>query len=667
MSSALKPVLSSGGPQNPTVPTQLNKPMHPQGPTTGFGQPPSHMPQNLINVPHNTANPLHNPVNVHHSNVLGSQNHYSLNVPNAGQHYGVSSGNIPTSSHSLPISSSLPVPTLNQAHSQSMSYSTSPPKNPSYPPNYQPNLGHPPNVAPQNMSAAPPQQAATPSDSQDKPQSNGTQELKSNKPEQNHISPPKDRVTPQSPEKPKLSPEKPPTPVASLSEDSSNEAKQPEQHSVDTPDTCMSDPATPTDSVVPENLMNTASSTTSSVENKSEDNDVSTVESSNIVESTEKENHSNVEELKIDTSTTGSESAPQKSKEQVTPKSTMKLATTPRTPSRKTKTPKIDHFSDSPKSSKADKMLGQKAGSVKRTRIKTQPYQSPLPELEIISKMTSSSTPRNKNNDEKLIIFYKNEFLAVRNSEGSFYICQAVQNIYKSSPKIKIRWLSQDKTDKTGETYTPDFYDYTDFDCILTNLSLIRVDKGKFKLPRSEKERTDSILKRALAVEKGDATPPSLTEEHPDGLDLSLYKEESQLQKRRGKKRKAATALKAQSRSVNTKKSPDQPKVRKVVAKPKPKPVKKMVTRKVPIEAKKPTPIPAATTPSRSERAKRRQDASASAKTSPVVDQKKAKVLAKVARKAAVSATSTKREAAPSKSSAKSTKATPAPPPPQPA
>ncbi|GJQ88213.1 hypothetical protein Trydic_g13205 [Trypoxylus dichotomus] len=640
MSSALKPVLSAGGPQNPTVPTQLNKPMHPQGPATGFGQPPSHMPQNLVNVPHNTPNPLHNPLNVHHSSVLGTQNHYSLNVPNAGQHYGVSSGNVPTSSHSLPISSSLPVPTLNQAHTQSMSYSTSPPKNPSYPPNYQPNLGHPPNVVPQNMSAAPPQQAATP-ESQDKPQSNGTQDLKSNKAEQNHISPPKDRVTPQSPEKPKLSPEKPPTPVASLSEDSSNEAKQPEQHSVDTPDTCMSDPATPTDSVVPENLMNTASST-SSVENKSEDNDISTIDSSNTVESTERENHSNVEESKIDASTAGPDSAPQKSKEQVTPKSTMKLATTPRTPSRKTKTPRVDQFSDSPKSSKADK-IGQKSGSVKRTRIKTQPYQSPLPELEIISKMTSSSTPRSKNNDEKLIIFYKNEFLAVRNSEGSFYICQAVQNIYKSSPKIKIRWLSQDKTDKTGETYTPDFYDYTDFDCILTNLNLVRVDK-----------------------EKGDATPPSLTEEHPDGLDLSLYKEESQLQKRRGKKRKATTALKAQSRPVTTKKSPDQPKVKKVVTKPKVKPVKKMVTRKGPTEAKKAAP-PTVTTPSRSERAKRRQDASANSKTSPVVDQKKAKVLAKVARKTAVSATTTKTQAAPSKSSAKTTKATPAPPPSQPA
>ena len=135
----------------------------------------------------------------------------------------------------------------------------------------------------------------------------------------------------------------------------------------------------------------------------------------------------------------------------------------------------------------------------------------------------------------------RNEFLAVRNSEGSFYICQAMQNIYKSSPKIRIRWLSVDKNDKSGEIYTPDFYDHTgkltgslletiffiynqivDFDCILTNLNLERKDKGKFRLPPAEKERTDSILKRALAVEKGDATPPSLTEEHPDGCKFFL-------------------------------------------------------------------------------------------------------------------------------------------------
>lgn len=152
----------------------------------------------------------------------------------------------------------------------------------------------------------------------------------------------------------------------------------------------------------------------------------------------------------------------------------------------------------------------------KRNRTTAQPFQYPLPEIEIISKIASTSH-RHRPDDDKLIIFYKKEFLAVRNSEGSFYVCQAVQNIYKRSPRIRIRWLSQDKNDKTGELYTPDFYDHIDFDCILTNLQLERVNKGKYRLPHKEQERTDSILKRSLAVEKGDATPGSLTEEHPDG------------------------------------------------------------------------------------------------------------------------------------------------------
>lgn len=57
-----------------------------------------------------------------------------------------------------------------------------------------------------------------------------------------------------------------------------------------------------------------------------------------------------------------------------------------------------------------------------------------------------------------------------------------------------------------------------DFDCILTNLNLTRVDKGKYRLPNAEKERTDSILNRSLAVEKGeDVLEESFTEEHPDG------------------------------------------------------------------------------------------------------------------------------------------------------
>lgn len=58
---------------------------------------------------------------------------------------------------------------------------------------------------------------------------------------------------------------------------------------------------------------------------------------------------------------------------------------------------------------------------------------------------------------------------------------------------------------------------FTDFDCILTNLNLDKVDKEKYRLPEIEQQRTESILKRALDVEKGVSEKPPVTEEHPDG------------------------------------------------------------------------------------------------------------------------------------------------------
>ncbi|XP_014487845.1 PREDICTED: uncharacterized protein LOC106751459 isoform X2 [Dinoponera quadriceps] len=171
------------------------------------------------------------------------------------------------------------------------------------------------------------------------------------------------------------------------------------------------------------------------------------------------------------------------------------------------------------------------ASKPKRNRVQTRLYQSPLPDIALLVK-NLNKTPGPKATDEKLIVFYKNEFLAVRNAEGSFYVCQAVQNIYKSSRRVRIRWLSQDKTN--GEIYSPDFYDFTDFDCILTNLNLNKIDKNKFQLTKIELLRTENILKRAIDVEAGISEAPRVTEEHPDGLDLSLYKDESQLKRRKG-------------------------------------------------------------------------------------------------------------------------------------
>lgn len=56
-----------------------------------------------------------------------------------------------------------------------------------------------------------------------------------------------------------------------------------------------------------------------------------------------------------------------------------------------------------------------------------------------------------------------------------------------------------------------------DFDCILTNLNLNKIDKNKFQLTKIELLRTENILKRAIDVEAGVSEAPRVTEEHPDG------------------------------------------------------------------------------------------------------------------------------------------------------
>jgi hypothetical protein len=95
---------------------------------------------------------------------------------------------------------------------------------------------------------------------------------------------------------------------------------------------------------------------------------------------------------------------------------------------------------------------------------------------------------------------------------------------------------------------------YLDFDCILTSLNLEKLEKNKYRLPKEELNRIKSILDRALAVEKGTtysiimslynlniwclgSARPEVNESHPDGLDLSLFKDQAQLKKKRQKEK----------------------------------------------------------------------------------------------------------------------------------
>ncbi|XP_063362467.1 proteoglycan 4-like isoform X1 [Cydia amplana] len=280
---------------------------------------------------------------------------------------------------------------------------------------------------------------------------------------------------------------------------------------------------------------------------------------------------------------------PAKPEPKAAPKSTLKLATvTP--PMRKRRHASPTKSTDSPSVTKKPAEDPSTPDSrSKRNRKSVQLYQSPTPEIAMATKLSASagrSTPT-KPNDDKLIVFYKNEYLAVRNAEGGFYVCQATQNVYRTTRKIKIRWLSQDKTaDPSGETYKPDFYDVTDMECVLTTLSLARAPGGGGAqvLKPAEQARARSILERALQAEQGDAKP-DVTEEHPDGLDLSLYTDESQLEK---KSRKRSASKSSPRKPSPRKSSPRQADTQKEV----PTPVKKARTtpKRSPKRKSQPTP-----------------------------------------------------------------------------
>lgn len=157
----------------------------------------------------------------------------------------------------------------------------------------------------------------------------------------------------------------------------------------------------------------------------------------------------------------------------------------------------------------------------KRVRLQYQPFQSPevmglMPQF---CRVTSSLANRNVNPDEKIVVFSKGDFLAVRNESATFYVCRTAQNVYKSRKKFKIQWLSDDKD---ANVYVPDFYDQTDFECVLTNLRLTKLSKGKYKLPADERQRTMNILQRALNVERGVTDVPDPRQVAADGVDVSF-------------------------------------------------------------------------------------------------------------------------------------------------
>lgn len=57
------------------------------------------------------------------------------------------------------------------------------------------------------------------------------------------------------------------------------------------------------------------------------------------------------------------------------------------------------------------------------------------------------------------IVLYRNEYLAVRNPDAGFYLCQACQNVKRRTTTFSIRWLSPQEDNQ--DLFSPDYYDKT--------------------------------------------------------------------------------------------------------------------------------------------------------------------------------------------------------------
>merc|ERR1719367_2488759 len=174
----------------------------------------------------------------------------------------------------------------------------------------------------------------------------------------------------------------------------------------------------------------------------------------------------------------------------------------------------------------------KKADSDSDSDLDEPPSPKPRPRSRVKAKSNAKpAAPASQAKKKGDPVFFKDEYMAVRNAEGSFYICKAMQNIFLGSKNIKIQWLSNEdpvvpaKDNPDGDIFAHDFYDKTDFETILTSVELEKT-LGRSKrmiLPEEELERIKKILQRAVDKAAGKLDLSDLlTEDNPDGCKLSF-------------------------------------------------------------------------------------------------------------------------------------------------
>merc|ERR1712029_735275 len=145
-----------------------------------------------------------------------------------------------------------------------------------------------------------------------------------------------------------------------------------------------------------------------------------------------------------------------------------------------------------------------------------------------------------------------------------------------------------------NDLFIPEYYDKTDFETILTSVELDKHDKKTFKLPTEEKDRIEKILQRAVDREAGKLDENDISEDNPDGLDISLYKDESQLEElERKKKIEERRKSKPQSTPAKEKSATPKASAKKPAKKPAKTPAKNQPVKTPAKAAKAPEKTPA--------------------------------------------------------------------------
>lgn len=112
----------------------------------------------------------------------------------------------------------------------------------------------------------------------------------------------------------------------------------------------------------------------------------------------------------------------------------------------------------------------------------------------------------------RIFFNYRNEFLAVRNQENSFYLCICTASIKKSSKSIQISWLNKVES-SDDDIYGTSYHDKTHILCVLTTVKLDKVGDN-YQLMHRERERIENVLKDSLDAEKALASLQEVVKEN---------------------------------------------------------------------------------------------------------------------------------------------------------